>query len=273
MIHFLSINRLRIIWAIAKKDLKIAFRFPKNFIASRLIEPIRLFIVFGLVYQSFFSLTASETFGSWSKENYIPTLLLGGIFYSSFAYAYSRFRLSFLSEKYWQTIQIFLTAPVSKADFLVGSALAVAIELSIPTSCYLALFQFIYPVSPVSLFLILMTLYLMLLGTLGFSLMQGAFAISNQNYLFIFDYIYAGWSLFSCFYYTSAAIPEALRFLTTINPVYHAMEIARAMVFHHLSCVQILISMAYVLFFAMVVPFLGAAFFRKVVRELGVRGF
>lgn len=266
-------ERIRVIWAIAKKDLKIAFRFPKNFIASRLIEPLRLFVLFGLVYQSFFVLTNSNNFGNWTRTNYIPTLLLGAIFYSSFGYSYNRFRSVFLNEKYWKTIQIFLIAPVSKLDFLIASTMAVAIELSIPTVCYLGFFQLIYPLPLPSLIAILASLYLMIFGVLGLSLMQGAFSISNENYLFIFDYFYAGLVLFSCFYYADGAIPEVVRFLTKINPVYHAVELARGAVFHHLSSGQMLISASYLTLFAIAMPFLGAVFFRKVVHELGVRGF
>lgn len=268
-----SLERLKIIWAITRKDLKIAFRFPKNFVGLRMIEPLRLFVLLGLVYQSFFVVTNSEALGNWSRTNYVPTLLLGAIFYSSFSYAYFRFRGSFLNEKYWKTIQIFLTAPVSKLDFLIGSTLAMAIELSIPTLCYLVLFWILYPVGLIPLLLMLGCLYLMLFGVLGVSLMQGAFAISNENYLFLFDYFYAGWALFSCFYYTSGALPEFLRFLAEINPVYHAVEIARWFVFHHLSPAQILVSIVYLVVFSTAMPLIGAAFFRKVVREAGINGF
>ncbi|MBI4373193.1 MAG: ABC transporter permease [Candidatus Omnitrophica bacterium] len=272
MSHWLP-ERLKIIWAITRKDLKIAFRFPKNFVGLRMIEPLRLFILLGLVYQSFFVMTNSHELGNWSRANYVPTLLLGAIFYSSFGYAYFRFRGSFLNEKYWKTIQIFLTAPVSKLDFLIASTLAMAVELSLPTLIYMALFWILYPIGFIPLVLMLGCLYLMLFGVLGVSLMQGAFAISNENYLFLFDYFYVGWALFSCFYYTESALPEFLRFLAQINPVYHAMEIARYFVFHHLSLGQILASVAYLFVFSTFTPLIGAAFFRKVVREVGINGF
>lgn len=268
-----SLDRLQVIWAIACRDLKIAFRFPKNFIAIRLIEPLRLFILLGLIYQSFFVMTNSKSFGHWSRTNYVPTLLLGAIFYSSFNYAYYRFRGNFLNEKYWKTIQIFLTAPVSKVDFLIASTLALAIELSIPTLCYFMMFCFLHPLNVLSLVLILGVLYLMLFGVLGISLMQGAFAISNENYLFIFDYFYAAWALVSCFYYTAEALPHAFRFLTQINPVYHAVELARWFVFHHLSLNQAAASFVYLFLFACITPLVGAYFFRKIVHAIGVKGF
>ena len=266
-------ERMRIIWAITKKDLKIAFRFPKNFIAVRLIEPLRLFVLFGLVYQSFFVMTNNRALGNWNRGNYVSILLIGAIFYTTFSYAYLRFRGSFLNEKYWRTIQIFLTAPVSKLDFLIASSLAIVVELSIPIFCYLTYLEIIHPVPLSSLLLILGSLYLMLFGVLGLSLMQGAFAISNENYLFIFDYFYAAWLFFSCFYYTEGVLPVPLRFLTRFNPIYHALEISRSTIFHHLSFIQTIGSAGYVLLFSVTAPYLGAVFFRKVVRELGVRGF
>jgi len=266
-------QRFEIIWAITRKDLKIAFRYPKNFVAIRLIEPLRIFILLGLVYQSFFVFTENLSIGHWSRGNYVPTLLLGAIFYSGFSYAYYRFRTSFLNEKYWRTIQIFLTTPVSKLSFLMGTSIAMVIELLIPISFYLAVLHLLYHIPFFSLLSILAVFYLMLFGLLGFSLMQGAFVISNENYLFIFDYIFAGWTLASCFYYSVGAIPAVFRFVAFLNPIYHAVEASRAAVFHHLSYHQIVISVGYLLFFSIVAPFVGALFFRKVVRELGVRGF
>lgn len=266
-------RRLEVIRAVMKKDLKIAFRFPKNFVASRLIEPLRLFILLGLVYQSFFVLTGNQTVGNWQRANYVPTLLLGAIFYSGFSYAYGRFRSSFIAEKYWRTVQIFLTSPVSKVDFLIGSSLALIVELSIPVFFYFAILHFIYHIAFTPLVITLVVLYVMLFGVLGFSLMQGAFAISNENYLFLFDYFFAGWTLLSCFYYSNSALPAPLRFLAGINPIYHAVEIARSTVLHHLSLQQLLKSAFYLTFSAVTMPFLGAVFFRKVVREVGVRGF
>jgi len=262
-----------VIWSITKKDLKISFRFPKNFIAKRLIEPLRLFILMGLVYQSFFVLTGNQTVGNWSRANYVPTLLIGAIFYSGFNYASGRFRTIFLNDKYWRTIQIFLTAPVSKIDYLIGSSLALVIELLIPVLLYLGALHILYHVSLLDLLLVLAVLYVMLFGVLGFSLMQGAFVISNENYLFIFDYFLAAWMLLSCFYYSNLALPVRLQFLIKINPVYHAVEIARTAVLHHLSPGQMLSSALYLLTFSIVAPFLGAAFFRKMVREMGIRGF
>lgn len=266
-------RRCEVIWAITKKDLKIAFRFPKNFIAVRLIEPLRLFIFLGLVYQSFFVLTNNQSIGDWTRGNYVPTLLVGAIFYSGFNYAYYRFRGLFLNDKYWKTIQIFLIAPVSKVDFLIGSSIALVIELSIPIVCYLGILHLFYQVPLLHLLPVLVVLIVMLFGVLGFGLMQGAFAISNENYLFIFDYLFAAWALISCFYYSESALPVNLQFLPKINPIYHAVEIGRSMVLHHLSPQQILNSAFYLLLFSITAPFLGALFFRKVVRELGVRGF
>jgi len=273
MTCFFSKGRIRSIWAITKKDLRIAFRFPKNFVATQLITPLRQFVLFLLIYQSFFIVTQNQPLGYWSRSNYIPSLLLSSIFNTSFQYAYYRFRSHFIREKYWKTIQLFLTAPLSKLDFLIGSIFALAIELSISIICYLALFQLLHPVSFLSFLLISGSLFLMLFGVLGVGLMQGAISISNENYLFVFDYLYAGWFFFSCFYYADSALPAAFRFLVKVNPIYHAIEIARGTIFHHLSSGQTLGSLAYLLFFSSTVPFLGAFFFRKVVSKLGVRGF
>lgn len=266
-------RRLAVICAITKKDLKIAFRFPKNFIAMRLIEPLRLFIFLGLVYKSFFVLTDNQAIGNWNRGNYVPTLLIGAIFYSGFNYTYGRFRSSFLNDKYWKTIQIFLTSPISKVDFLIGSTLALIVELLIPVLSYMAVLHILYHIPIPYLLTALVSLYVMLFGVLGFSLLQGAFAISNENYLFIFDYFFAGWALFSCFYYSDSALPMGLQFLTRVNPIYHAVEIARASILHHLSSAQILNSALFLLCFSILAPFIGAAFFRRVVREMGVRGF
>ncbi|GEM_PF-1243112 len=266
-------ERIRIIWAIAKKDLKLSFRFPKNFLASQLIQPLKLFIIFGLIYQSFYVATGKATIGQWRRMDYLPILLLGTIFYSCATYAFYRFRWGFYNEKYWKTIQAFLITPVSKLDFLIGSSIAIVVELSAPVLCYLVLFYKYHPVSFPMLLFVLGILYLMILGTLGISLMQGAFVISNENYLFVFDYAYAGLIFASCFFYSISAIPGSLRFLVELNPVYHAIDLARVVVFHHLHRSQIAFSISYLITFAVLMPVLGALFFRKIVREMGVRGF
>ena len=266
-------RNFEIIWGITQKDLKIIFRFPKNAVASRLIEPLRLFILLGLVYQSFFVMTENQTIGNWSRSNYVPALLLGAIFYTGFNQAYTRFRVLFTLEKYWRTIQVFLTAPVSKLQFLIGSSLALFIELSIPIVVYFLILICAYHVSLLALIPVLVVLYLMIFGLLGFSLMQGAFAVSNENYLFAFDYLFAVWAVLSCFYYSEGALPSVVRRLVFINPVYHAVELARSAIFHHLSASQMLTGTIFVLLFSILSPFLGALFFRKIVRETGVRGF
>ncbi len=266
-------KRIGIILAIAKKEVKISFRYPKNFIAGQFLNPLRLFVMFGLIYQSFFVISGNRSIGNWSRSNYVATLFIGAIFYTGFTSAYYRFRTGFINEKYWKTIQIFLAAPISKLDYLIGTSFALAIELCIPVLTYLVFLKMAYPLSVLSLLLISTSLYLMIFGSLGFSLMHGAFSISNENYLFIFDYLYAIMLILSCFYYEYPALPSPIRFLAKANPIYHAVEIARQTIFHHLSPGQMLSSMAYLLLFASIAPLLGAFFFRKVVRELGVRGF
>ncbi len=265
--------RLRVIIAMIKKELKISFRFPKNFIASQIMNPLRLLISFWLVYQSFFVVTNNQSIGIWNRMNYVPTLLIGTIFHTSSINAFNRFRGQFLNEKYWGTIQLLLTSPVSKADFLFASSMALVVEIAIPLAIYLFLLHAYQALTLSTLLLVLITLYLMVFGMLGLSLIQGAFAISNENYLFIFDYVLAGIVCFSCFYYSASAVPEALRFFVKINPIYHAVEIARGSVLQHASFGQNLFSLLYLLAFAIFTPYGGAIFFRKVVRELGIRGF
>ena len=266
-------DRIGVIWAITRKDLKIAFRFPKNFIATQLISPLRLFVMFGLVYQTFFVATSNQNVGLWKRDNYVAVLILGAIFYTCANQAFYRFKQSFLNEKYWRTIQIFLTVPISKLDFLLASSCALILELAATVLFYLILFAAYHPVSPLNLIPVVTALYLMIFGLLGISLMHGSFAISNENYLFLFDYSFAGLIFFSCFYYDAGAIPQILRPLVFISPLYHAVELARSTVLHHLSEARILGSYAYLFAFASLAPFAGALFFRKLVRELGVRGF
>ncbi len=271
MISFKS--RLRVIYAIVRKELKISFRFPKNFIATQVMNPLRLLVSFWLVYKSFFVITNNESIGTWSRVNYVAVLLIGTIFYTSCASAFYRYRQHFINEKYWGTIQILLTAPVSKFDFLTASSLAIAAEMAIPSVLYISLLIFSYGFSLATFGVIFIVLYFMIFAVLGLGLIQGAVAIANENYLFIFDYLFAGMICFSCFYYSDSAIPAIFRPLVHINPIFHAVEIARNQIFHHLDGLEVLKKILYLAAFALFAPLAGAIVFRKVVREVGVRGF
>jgi len=109
-------------------------------------------------------------------------------------------------------------------------------------------------------------------GVLGFSFVQGAFTLSNENFLFVFNYIFWGWSFFSCFFYPVEALPNMLQPIVQLNPVYHALFIIRGLWMHG-QVAGLAVHAAYVLSFAVVSPIISSIIFNKMIDKYGISGY
>ena len=262
---------LKQIYAIAKKEVKLGLRFKYNFVFETLLSPLRLFVLFVIVYTGFFSSGASNV-GNVEKENYLLFLLLGASVYSFFSLGFSLFYVKFYNEKYWKTIQALLIAPIDRIDLIMGVGLSEIVKLSLTMPFFFGMAFILSPTHLSSFIVVLVTILLLFLGVLSFSLIQGAFTLSNENFLFLFTYIFWIWGILSCFYYPIEALPDIVKPLVRVNPIYHGLVIVRGVwVDGYVS--NFFVHFLFVLAFAILTPAVSIPIFNKVIKKYGATGY
>ncbi len=214
------------ILAVAQKEIKLNFRFKYNYFLELLLRPIRLLALFFIVYSGFFY-RGSAGIGDITKENYIIFLALGALMNFYFLMGFDMVSLKFRQEKFWRTIQAIFISPVNKLSLIFGIGLSELVRLVFISVILILPIYVLIPVSGAKFLLIILVIMLIYFGIIGISFIEGAFWLTNENYVFIFKYFFWGWGFISCFYYPIEALPEFIHPLVLANPVYHALLIIR----------------------------------------------
>lgn len=257
--------------AIAKKEIKLSLRFKYDYFFSTLITPIKFLIFFAIVYAGFFA-TGATGIGGIEKENYFLFLLFGSLIHSIMSSGFFLFQGNFLSEKYWKTIQALLIAPVKKINLIVGTGLSELFKNSIIISVLFIIAFILMRISFLNLLIVFVTLLLLMLGIIGFGLIPGTFALSNENFLFLFKYFLWAWGFLSCFYYPIEALPSIIKPLVLLNPVYHGLYIIRELWING-SVNNFFLHFLIVLNFAIIMPLISIIIFNKVIKKYGISGY
>jgi ABC-type polysaccharide/polyol phosphate export permease len=259
------------IFAIAKKELKLNLRFKYNYFLNELSKPLKIVVLFLIVYAGFF-ISGANNVGGVTKENYVSFLLLGSLVSSVLLLGFDTFNQKFMQEKFWKTIQAVLIAPLNKIKLILGVGISELLIQGIIVSIFLIITIIVLPVSFVNLLIVLLILLLIFLGVLGFSLIYGAFSLSNENFLFLFRYFVLGWAFLSCFYYPVEILPSFIKPFVLINPVYHGLFIIRNLWINGFVN-NFLMHFIIVLAFAVVVPIIAVYLFNKIIKKLGIQGY
>jgi len=263
--------KIRNILAVARKELKLNLRFKYDYFFKELLTSVRFLLLFFVVYYGFFS-AGAPGIGSLKRESYILFLLLGTLTYSLFASSFGLFYTKFLAEKYWNTIQAILISPLTKMELILGVGLSELVKY-IYISPIFFIIAFIWnPISIANFILVIFIMLLLFIGVLGVSLIQGAFTLSNENFLFLFQYLFWGWGFISCFYYPIEALPKFLHFLVLVNPIYHGLFIIRSLWISGFV-ENFWMHFSIVLIFAIVVPAISIYLFNKIIKKYGIRGY
>ena len=265
-------NRVNIsqIFAIAQKEIRLNLRFGWNYFGETLIYPFRYVFIFFLIYKGFFT-SGAQGIGDITRTNYLAFLVLGGLAHTFFNTAFNVFRTKFLREKYWQTISTFLIAPAHRLKLVIGIGLAELLRLGIILVIFLSIAYFFKSIPFIKLAAVISIILLTYLGTLGVSLIAGAFALANENILFLFVYLQMGWTVLSCFYYPLSSIPGFLRPLVMVNPVYHSVTLIRELWLGLPG--NTALHLCFIIPFAVLAPILGAYLFNNIIKKMGVTGY
>ena len=259
------------IFAIAEKELKLSLRFKYGYILKELINPLKFLIFFGLLYSSFFTIGA-KNLGGVTKENFISFLLIGALIYGFFSSAFNTVSYRFTLEKFWQTIQALLIAPLNMLRVLIGITISEMVRVSVVFLIFLLIINLLSPIKILYLLIGIVIIFLILIGTLGVAFIGGAFALSNENFIPLFTYFIWGWTFFSCFYYPITVIPSMIRPLAYINPVYHGVTLIRELWVSGSSDFFVL-RFSFVLLFAVITPLIGVLIFNKIIKKVGITGY
>jgi len=259
------------IFAIAKKETKLNLRFKYNFFANALITPMKFLIFFTVVYSGFY-MSGAESIGEVTRQNYISFLLLGSLVYSFFSSGYNAFCTKFIQEKYWRTIDALLISPLNRIKLIIGVGFSELFRQVVIAPIFFIVGFLILPISFLNLLVILSIILMIFLGVIGFGLIYGVFALSNENLLFLFNYFFWIWAFLSCFYYPISALPRFLHSLVLFNPVYHGLYIIRELWING-SVNNFLFHFMIVLAFALIVPLVAVFLFNKIIKKIGVTGY
>lgn len=263
--------KIKSIWAILEKELKLELRFKFSFIFSSLLDPMINAFWFGLLYFGFFSLGAQPLWGV-TKEGFIPFLILGCLTNAFFSLGFGAFSYKLLFEKFWQTIEAFLVAPVSRFHLLIGLGFMEFIRISFSLILFLSFCFWFKPVSLVTLLLVPLILISLLIGSLGVGLLRGIFTLTNENILPFFNILYWGLGFSSCFYYPKEIFPGWVQSFIQVNPIYHAVTLIRHLWFEY-PIDSVLTSSLWVLGFALFMPMVGVYLFNRLWEKLEIQGY
>ena len=175
-----------------------------------------------------------------------------------------------MNEKYWKTIEAVFISPISYLSIVIGVGISEIIRLIPTLIVFIIVASFFSLPNPIALIFAVIMLFMLFLFCCSLGLIHGAAALSNENFLPVFGYLFMGLSLLSCFFYPIGLIPDALKPLVEINPLYQGVAFIRdAWITGEIS----IISFAYVFAFMIVGLILSVQIFTKVWKTLGVEGY
>lgn len=183
-----------------------------------------------------------------------------------------------MNEKFWQTINAILLAPINRLSLIFGVGLAEFIAIFPSLTLFIIVCFMLMPISLVHLGLVLFALLLLFLIALSMGLMAGCAGLFNENAVPIFGYIRVVVVFFSCFYYPIEVlrIPQLgqigsiLPTIAYLNPIYQAVTVLRSAWLHGVVPFD---SLIYVLFFAIIAPLAAVYIFRRLFKALSVQGY
>ncbi|NVM03624.1 MAG: ABC transporter permease [Candidatus Helarchaeota archaeon] len=210
--------------------------------------------------------------GTFSEGNFIPWLIMGNIIYTFSKHGFDAFELQFLNEKYWNTIQGTLLAPINRFSILIGYVFATLIETSIFFIAITLVSYFIFTTTLIQMLLVYLIGIIVIISSGGIGLIFGAINVSNENFGPIFQFIQFFILFFSCFSVPLEFFPKFLQDLIVLNPYYHATELVRVIYFG-LPNYDIFISLLYIIIFAIISASLGAVICNRIWKKYGIHGY
>lgn len=271
---------------ICEKEILLALRFKLGFFFDHLVGPIIRIIPFLLIYQGvFFFIGTDYQIGQVSSANFIVYLLIGMLLDVYFTVGSTSFTNKFMSEKYWQTIEAMLLAPINKFTLIIGVGLSDALAILPNFLIFGTISYLILPIGLEKIVVILLLLALFFLLSLSIGLVFGSIALFNEGLVPLTGYIKTGILFLSCFYYPISLIPVVTKYnifqsIAKLNPIYQGGNILREvwingavpqneLIFETFSINPLL----YFMFFAIIAAPIAVFVFEKLWKLLGIQGY
>lgn len=255
--------------AFVERDLHIFFRFKFNAIATIFVPAIVSLGLFGTIFLGLFSSGFAGVSGL-DRQDFIAFTLLGALGSTLYSQGQAGISTRFQMEKYWQTVPVLLASPLSTWAMLLGIVISDLAKMFAIVAIFIPLAYFFWPVSIVTIVLVLVLLALLYAMVSGISLIRGAVFLVNENLDPILNYFFLATGYLSCFYFPVSFLPSILQWLAYINPVYFIVYLVRAswlnlpfnLAFALLAVASTAVSMT-----------VGAIAFKKIWRNADITGY
>ncbi|MFX1449852.1 MAG: ABC transporter permease [Promethearchaeota archaeon] len=285
---------------VTEKELKLKLRYPLSFFSYIFIKPFLSLIPFLILYAGLFGLQTPDlstilyltttkehdlffhyqlfkfiekTFtSSLNQANYFSWLIIGNILFVFSRNGFDAFLEKFSYEKYWNTIQGTLLAPINRYLMLIGYTIVTLIESFLFFLMIIIICVFFIEISIFQIIAIFLIASLMIVAAGGIGLMKGSVFISNENYRIFFEMGQFFILFFSCYSIPFEYFPDFLQGIIQINPFYHGVNLARNLFYGTYSS-DIFLSLIYIILFAIITSILGVYLFNKIWKKFGIHGY
>lgn len=273
MIDFKSIkDALTQIIALTEKNLKLSLRFKFRLFMA-LISPIIGIIMPLIIIGSFVQYNAN--FGPWNETNFAVYQLIAynmGLIIT----IRNEFPSQFYKEKIWQTLSALIIAPFNRFYLLFGIILSHFVFMIIPFTLFFIICYLYYPVSFITI-LVMIGLYLLLaLIFSGIGLILGIFAVSKENALTIVSFFLGLFFFFSCFMYPFELFPEPFQQIINLNPLYYLFNVVR-LTWIEDNIIYSITAHSFDFFIliasAIALPLIGVYIFNRIYKKYGIVGY
>ncbi len=261
-------------FAIAEKNLQTQIRF-KYYMIWKWVLPLITLLMPIIILDKFFELTTNQSFGPWTQENFMIFLFIGYdimIMQSMIDYIPK----SLLREKYWKTLPALMTAPFNRFYLLFGYIISEFLGILIPFAGFFIVMLIFFPLSlPTLIIVILMFLGVGIVFS-GIGLFLGVFAISNENFLYLFNVIIRFLFWFSCVTYPFQLFPKVVQNIINLNPIYYLIDIIRFTWIENNFIITIYSHPMHIFIFTIsivVFPIICVYVFNLVYKKLGISGY
>jgi len=260
------------ILAITEKNYKISIRYKFSLVFSY-VSPLISFIFPFIIMGSLFSF--QENYGPWNAENYVIYIFIG---YNILLLERIMHNLSsqFLSEKYWLTLQAIMIAPFNRFNLLLGYVLSHIIEIIFPFSIFIILCYIFFPISLLTIIMILFLMGCLLLSFSGLGFIIAVYNISNENIAQIVNFCLSMFLLFSCLSYPYEIFPSYIQFFVNKNPIYYLIDIVRLTWLENdifFTLTNHPIHFLILIIFLFLLPTSGIYIFNYIFKKYGITGY
>ncbi len=260
-------SEMRVVWTVALRDLKIYSRYRVNFITGVLIPLPMIVHLFQPVFEA-------ATFGpTEGLKEYIGTIdyvsfsVFGLIFWLFYEGTILAARHTMRDEMFTGTLELSFTLPVKRTSLLAGFCLEHIIFAALSIiSMFIVAFTMI-GVRLNTTFLNVSLAFIALLLTFSASFGLGSILaglVIKYREPALYEYIIVQPILYyTGTYFTVAAIPEQVRFISYLLPTSYASDSIRGLLLGTKTILPIAHELLILAGFALLLPFAGLFIFKK----------